>query len=199
MIDSTTDLSDARAWVIDGSPPSRSTLVAPLRQFDMGTVAQCPRLVDARRKLDMGTFDVVVCEHYFERELISGQDLRDDLRRTPRCSRCLSRAWHTASKHPRKTVAMLLDSAQAHLHGKLIESAFQVLQRHGERMEDQPALAEQVQAMRDLYRATEVNVGLGDQATGAASSTGAALPAGYKPPSTKGLLSRLGASADEQN
>lgn len=81
MIDSTTDLSDARALVIDGSPQSRSTLVAQLRQFGMGTVAQCPRLVDARRKLEIGTFDVVVCEHYFERELISGQDLRDDLRR----------------------------------------------------------------------------------------------------------------------
>ena len=33
MIDSTTDLSDARALVIDGSPQSRSTLVAQLRQF----------------------------------------------------------------------------------------------------------------------------------------------------------------------
>lgn len=76
-----TDLSEARALVIDGNPQSRSTLVAQLRQFGMGTVTQCPRLVDARRKLEIGSFDVVVCEHYFERELISGQDLLDDLRR----------------------------------------------------------------------------------------------------------------------
>lgn len=76
-----TDLSDARALVIDGNPHSRSTLVAQLRQFGMGTVTQCPRLVDARRKLEIGSFDVVLCEHYFERELISGQDLLDDLRR----------------------------------------------------------------------------------------------------------------------
>lgn len=79
--DASTDLSEARALVIDGNPQSRSTLVAQLRQFGMGTVSQCPRLVDARRKLEIGSFDVVVCEHYFERELISGQDLLDDLRR----------------------------------------------------------------------------------------------------------------------
>ncbi|MBS3996499.1 MAG: response regulator [Hydrogenophaga sp.] len=79
--DTSTDLSEARALVIDGNPQSRSTLVAQLRQFGMGNVTQCPRLVDARRKLEIGSFDVVVCEHYFERERISGQDLLDDLRR----------------------------------------------------------------------------------------------------------------------
>jgi hypothetical protein len=42
-----------------------------------------------------------------------------------------------------------------------------------------------------------VNVGLGDQASSAVSSTGVALPAGYKPPSTEGLLSRQGAPVDE--
>jgi cytochrome c-type biogenesis protein CcmH/NrfG len=79
--DPSTDLSEARALVIDGNPQSRSTLVAQLRQFGMGTVMHCPRLVDARRKLEIGSFDVVVCDHYFERERISGQDLLDDLRR----------------------------------------------------------------------------------------------------------------------
>lgn len=74
-----------------------------------------------------------------------------------------------------------------------------MLQRHGERMEDQPDLTEQVQAMRDLSRTTEVNVGLGDQASSSVSSTGVALPAGYKPPSTEGLLSRQGTPVDEPN
>jgi cytochrome c-type biogenesis protein CcmH/NrfG len=104
---------------------------------------------------------------------------------------------HNLKGDHRGTVVMLLESAQATLNGKLIESAYQVLQRYGERMEDHPALAEQVQAMRDLYRSTEVNVGLGDQASSAVSSTGVALPAGYKPPSTEGLLSRQGAPVDE--
>lgn len=81
MLGSSTDLSDTRALVIDGNPQSRSTLVAQLRQFGIGTVIQCPRLVSARRKLELGAYDLVLCEHHFEREPISGQDLLDDLRR----------------------------------------------------------------------------------------------------------------------
>ncbi len=76
-----TALHDARALVIDGNPQSRSILVMQLREFGIGTVVQCPRLVDARRRLEMGSFDIVICEQYFEREDISGQDLLDDLRR----------------------------------------------------------------------------------------------------------------------
>ena len=76
-----TDLHDARARVIDGNPRSRSILVSQLKEFGVGTIVQCSRLVDARTKLEMGTFDVVICEHYFEREELTGQDLLDDLRR----------------------------------------------------------------------------------------------------------------------
>ena len=76
-----TDLHDARALVIDGNPRSRSILVSQLKEFGVGTIVQCSRLVDARTKLEMGTFDVVICEHYFEREELTGQDLLDDLRR----------------------------------------------------------------------------------------------------------------------
>jgi tetratricopeptide (TPR) repeat protein len=47
----------------------------------VGTIVQVSRLVDARMKLEMGTFDVVICEQYFEREDTTGQDLLDDLRR----------------------------------------------------------------------------------------------------------------------
>ena len=68
-------LQDAHALVIEGNVQSRSILVSQLRELGVGTVSQCSRLVDARRKLEIGTFDVVVCEHYFERELITGQDL----------------------------------------------------------------------------------------------------------------------------
>jgi len=81
MSSPSTDLQDARALVIDGNPQSRSILVAQLKEFGVGTIVQCARLVDARTKLEMGTYDVIVCEQYFEREEITGQDLLDDLRR----------------------------------------------------------------------------------------------------------------------
>ncbi|MCU0763782.1 MAG: response regulator [Hydrogenophaga sp.] len=74
-------LHDARALVIEGNPQSRAILVSQLRELGLGTVAQCSRLSDARRKLEVATFDVVLCEQFFERESTSGQDLLDDLRR----------------------------------------------------------------------------------------------------------------------
>lgn len=75
------DLRDAKALVIDGNPQSRSIIVNQLRDAGVGTVVQCSRLVDARLRLEVGTFDVVISEQYFEREDITGQDLLDDLRR----------------------------------------------------------------------------------------------------------------------
>lgn len=76
-----TELQDAKALVIDGNPQSRSIIVNQLRDVGVGTIVQCPRLADARNKLEMGTYDVVISEQYFEREDITGQDLLDDLRR----------------------------------------------------------------------------------------------------------------------
>lgn len=74
-------LHDAHALVIEGNLQSRSILVSQLRDLGVGTVVQCSRLTDARRKLEMASFDVVICEQHFERESGSGQDLLDDLRR----------------------------------------------------------------------------------------------------------------------
>ena len=75
------DLSSSSALVVDGNPTSRSVLVSQLRDFGMGTVVQCARLVDARRQLEFRKFDVVLCEHHFSGETLSGPDLLDDLRR----------------------------------------------------------------------------------------------------------------------
>lgn len=75
------DLSSSSALVVDSNPTSRSVLVSQLRDFGMGTVVQCARLVDARRQLEYRKFDVVLCEHHFSGETMSGQDLLDDLRR----------------------------------------------------------------------------------------------------------------------
>lgn len=75
------DLSTSSALVIDSNPLSRSTLLSQLRDFGMGTVVQCARLSDARRQLEYRTFDLVVCEHHFPNEALTGPDLLDDLRR----------------------------------------------------------------------------------------------------------------------
>ncbi len=75
------DLSASSALVIDGNPTSRSVLVSQLRDFGMGTVVQATRLADARRQLEYRKFDVVLCEHHFPGDSMSGQDLLDDLRR----------------------------------------------------------------------------------------------------------------------
>jgi len=75
------DLSASNALVIDANPTSRSILVSQLRDFGMGNVVQCARLADARRQLEYRKFDVVLCEHHFAGESMSGQDLLDDLRR----------------------------------------------------------------------------------------------------------------------
>ncbi|AGX87708.1 response regulator [Candidatus Symbiobacter mobilis] len=81
MIDTEDDLSSSRAMVIDSNPTSRSILVAQLREFGVASIVQCARLADARKHLEYRTFDVVLCEHYFSQESMSGQDLLDDLRR----------------------------------------------------------------------------------------------------------------------
>ena len=75
------DGEDARALVVEGNPTMRSMLVAQLRDFGVGTVAQCGRIVDARRMLEYQTFDFVLCEQYFPGEESSGQELLNDLRR----------------------------------------------------------------------------------------------------------------------
>ncbi len=75
------DLSSSSALVVDSNPTSRSVLVSQLRDFGMGSVVQCARLMDARRQLEYRKFDVVLCEHHFSGETTSGQDLLDDLRR----------------------------------------------------------------------------------------------------------------------
>ena len=75
------DLSESHALVIDCNPTSRSILVSQLRDFGMGSVSQCARLTDARRQLELRTFDVVLCELHFSGDASSGQDLLDDLRR----------------------------------------------------------------------------------------------------------------------
>lgn len=75
------DLSNTRALVVDGNPTSRSILVNHLREFGVGTVEQAVRVADARKVLELKTFDIVLCEQYFQPDAPTGQELLDDLRR----------------------------------------------------------------------------------------------------------------------
>jgi len=75
------EFQEAKALVVDGNPLSRSILATQLRELGVGSVVQCGKLADARARLEIGSFDIVLCEQYFEREEITGQDLLDDLRR----------------------------------------------------------------------------------------------------------------------
>jgi CheY-like chemotaxis protein len=75
------DLSNTRALVVDGNPTSRAILVNQLREFGVGAVEQATRTVDARKVLELKSFDIVLCEQYFQPGTPTGQDLLDDLRR----------------------------------------------------------------------------------------------------------------------
>lgn len=70
-----------KALVIDGNATSRSILVAQMRDFGIGNVAQCGRVADARTLLERNSFDIVLCEQSFSGTDYSGQQLLDDLRR----------------------------------------------------------------------------------------------------------------------
>lgn len=75
------DVSNTRALVIEGNPAMRSILVAQLRDFGVKSVAQCGRIIDARRMLEFQAYDFVLCEQHFPTENATGQDLLNDLRR----------------------------------------------------------------------------------------------------------------------
>ena len=81
MLVTPNEFQQAKALVVDGNPQSRSILASQLRELGVGSVSQCSKLSEARSRLEMSSFDIVLCEQYFEREESSGQDLLDDLRR----------------------------------------------------------------------------------------------------------------------
>ncbi|MCW5664512.1 MAG: response regulator [Piscinibacter sp.] len=74
------DIDRAVALVADGNPASRSVLVNMLRDAGVGRIVQATRAQDARRLLEQGRFDTVVCEFHFDHGAMNGQELMDDLR-----------------------------------------------------------------------------------------------------------------------
>jgi len=74
-------ISECQALVIDSNLVSRGILVSQLREYGIGKVTQCHRVLEARARLELTQFDFVLCEQRFGDEGYSGQALLDDLRR----------------------------------------------------------------------------------------------------------------------
>ncbi len=111
------DLSNTRALVVDGNPTSRAILVNQLREFGVGAVEQATRAVDARKVLELKTFDIVLCEQYFQPGTPTGQDLLDDLRR----NQLLPFATVFIMVTGEATYAKVAEAAESALDGYLIK------------------------------------------------------------------------------
>ncbi len=111
------DLSNTRALVVDGNPTSRAILVNQLREFGVGTVEQATRSIDARKVLELKTFDIVLCEQYFQPGTPTGQDLLDDLRR----NQLLPFATVFIMVTGEATYAKVAEAAESALDGYLIK------------------------------------------------------------------------------
>jgi CheY-like chemotaxis protein len=75
------DVGDCRALIVDGNSTSRSVLAGMLREMGVGHIVQTSRIAEARKAIENGTFDIVLCDYHFEHSRTTGQDLLDDLRR----------------------------------------------------------------------------------------------------------------------
>ncbi len=111
------DLSNTRALVVDGNPTSRAILVNQLREFGVGAVEQATRSIDARKVLELKTFDIVLCEQYFQPGSPTGQDLLDDLRR----NQLLPFATVFIMVTGEATYAKVAEAAESALDGYLIK------------------------------------------------------------------------------
>lgn len=80
MLSIDTEIGSATALVVDSNSASRSMLAAALRDLGVAKVTQARLPLEARRLLELRRFDILICDHDFDGEAMSGQDLVDDLR-----------------------------------------------------------------------------------------------------------------------
>lgn len=130
------DIHTCRALVVDGNPTSRSILVAQLREFGLGTVAQCGRAAEARTQLEFKSYDIVLCEQSFGEGEYSGQQLLDDLRR--------------AQLLPLSTVFVMITSEAS--YAKVTEAAESALDSYLLKPHTATALAERLRHARRRKR-----------------------------------------------
>ena len=150
------DLYGATALVIDGNPTSRSILVSQLRDMGARTVAQSPRIADARRQLEFRTFDVVVCEQHFPNDSGTGQALLDDLRRAG----LLPFATVFIMVTSEASYSKVAEAAESALDSYLLKpfTANQLAQRIGQARHRKAVLKDIFEAVekRDFERAAEL-------------------------------------------
>lgn len=141
------DLSGTRALVVDGNPTSRAILVNQLREFGVGAVEQATRSIDARKVLELKSFDIVLCEQYFQPGTPTGQDLLDDLRR----NQLLPFATVFIMVTGEATYAKVAEAAESALDGYLIKphTATRLAERLHQARQRKAALA-------DIFAAIEV-------------------------------------------
>ena len=75
------DVEKCRALIIDSNPALRSMQALMLRDMGVVNIVQTSRVTDARRSLENRVFDVVLCDYYFDKSSMTGQELLEDLRR----------------------------------------------------------------------------------------------------------------------
>lgn len=74
-------LIDCSALVVDGNSVSRGVIVQQLRDFGMTAVETASKPIEARTKLELKPYEIVLCEQGFQGTDYTGQELLDDLRR----------------------------------------------------------------------------------------------------------------------
>jgi CheY-like chemotaxis protein len=150
------DLSNTRALVVDGNPTSRAILVNQLREFGVGAVEQATRTADARKVLEFKTYDIVLCEQYFQPGTPTGQDLLDDLRR----NQLLPFATVFIMVTGEATYAKVAEAAESALDGYLIKphTATRLAERLYQARQRKAALAEVFAAIEaeDYARGAEL-------------------------------------------
>jgi CheY-like chemotaxis protein len=111
------DIASSRALVIDPNPTSRSILASQLRELGVGHVRQCGRIAEARSFLELGSYDIVLCEMYFHGQEARGDELLDDLRRAGNLPLATVFVMVTGEA----TYARVAEAAEAALDGYLLK------------------------------------------------------------------------------
>ena len=111
------DVASSRALVVDPNPTSRSILASQLRELGVGQVRQCGRVADARSYLEIGSYDIVLCEMYFQGQEVRGDELLDELRRAGNLPLATVFVMVTGEA----TYARVAEAAEAALDGYLLK------------------------------------------------------------------------------
>jgi CheY-like chemotaxis protein len=131
------EIGKASALVIDGTASSRQVLTAMLRECGVGDVQQATKPSDARRMLEHRAFDIVLCEFHFHGEVLTGQELFDDLRQ--------------AGAIPLSTVTVMISSES--VYGKVVDAAEAALDAYLIKPHTEEALRDKLVQARQRKRA----------------------------------------------